>query len=728
MLKKVRLQNFGRHADLTVNFTEGVNAIRGSNEAGKSTVLQAIGYALFGASALSRPIDRVVTYGVPVSKLRVELDFEYLGIEYSLYRAKSGAELTFLGERITGQTEVTKYVEKLFKADAKMAGQLMIAAQKKLAGEMTTGSVGAARLIEALADFDLLDVIKDLIQEHLPSGNTASLEGRIATLTAQAEPTALEDVAPLQEAFQAAAAAHAKAAEAVQDVRSQLTDLRAKDPAKVLAELKAARAAESNLRAKVEDLKARAAVPTPAAPSDAEMDKLIAAHEASKRVTTALVLHTELQAADTTMLWDEPRAALDAEVLAARARLEALSAREAEQAWTNRNIAGSNHIRDLQEAIKLAKMKIIQDNTCAFCQKDLTDVPEVVKINTDAAREIQLLEEQLAAFKATLTLELDALQKKLAEVNSKILEQLEECKALDNVVKVADRLAPLYAKAAEYIELDESVVPAQWKWIGPTSGNTDAAEKRFAAEKARREAEAHRGAVAEAQRQLTAVQGELAEVATQVAALAEKEDEAEMQMSLLADLADKEDTLRLLHTTANVAMVEAQRALQRAEVSNAAVVKAMGLAKEQLAAAHTELAETQANNLLVKKVAAARPTITDKLWNMVLGAASTYLSAMRGEVSAITRADGEFLVNGRPASDLSGSGEDCFGLALRVALTRTFIPTAPFLILDEPAAACSAEREVAMLGQIAALGFDQTIVITHSDLCESFANNLIIIE
>lgn len=51
-LARVRLENFRAHRDTTIDFEDGITAIVGSNESGKSTVLEAIEYALFGTKAI----------------------------------------------------------------------------------------------------------------------------------------------------------------------------------------------------------------------------------------------------------------------------------------------------------------------------------------------------------------------------------------------------------------------------------------------------------------------------------------------------------------------------------------------------------------------------------------------------------------------------------------------------------------------------------------------------
>jgi ABC-type transport system involved in cytochrome bd biosynthesis fused ATPase/permease subunit len=117
--------------------------------------------------------------------------------------------------------------------------------------------------------------------------------------------------------------------------------------------------------------------------------------------------------------------------------------------------------------------------------------------------------------------------------------------------------------------------------------------------------------------------------------------------------------------------------------------------------------------------------IANKLWGSVLAGVGSYFSQIRGERSVVSRTEDGFTVNGSGVAGLSGSTLDALGLAIRLALVKTFMPTVGFISLDEPAAACDEQRELAMLGVIAAAGFDQVILVTHSDAPEALAQNLV---
>ena len=50
-LHQLRLQNFRQHADSVVSFDTGLTGVIGTNGSGKTTILEAIAWALYGNSA-----------------------------------------------------------------------------------------------------------------------------------------------------------------------------------------------------------------------------------------------------------------------------------------------------------------------------------------------------------------------------------------------------------------------------------------------------------------------------------------------------------------------------------------------------------------------------------------------------------------------------------------------------------------------------------------------------
>jgi DNA repair exonuclease SbcCD ATPase subunit len=154
-------------------------------------------------------------------------------------------------------------------------------------------------------------------------------------------------------------------------------------------------------------------------------------------------------------------------------------------------------------------------------------------------------------------------------------------------------------------------------------------------------------------------------------------------------------------------------------------LKQKGTLVEAWAKAKADLASLHFNNNLLKKVRSARPVIADQLWSSVLMAVSTMFSQMRGEKTVVTKDKEGFKANGQCVESLSGSTLDLLGLAIRVALIKTFLPACPFVILDEPAHGCDEDRTTSLLGFLAGAGFQQTIIVTHDDTSEAVADSLI---
>lgn len=723
MIRQVKLTNYRRHADLTVNFTAGINAIRASNEAGKTTVLEAISYCLFGSSALKETLDDVVTYGLSATKLRVDLVFEHLGVVYTMYRAKSGAELTFGKERVTGQKEVTKFIESIFGTSAAMAGKLMIASQSALRGALDDGPTAAGQMIEQLADFDLLDRVVQEVQTQLPVGDTAPTAARINLLREQMS-TELADLTPLQTAAAAAAVTRTTAQQAVTDKESALAELDVDAANQILRDEQALR---TNLEArgrKLDQLRAALAAPAVIGPDVSEIEHMRSIVAGEKNVASALAVKAELVRLPEPAQWDQDLASLEAEIATTAANVELrrnnlIKVRSAvRDSESQRRQEASEHELKRQGLL----LRLIKESSCSLCGKDLKDVPEVVRINAELDSDIQALDLGWARRK-------EILEKGIAEVKADdaaeeiaFLEAQNYLNALQAVLADHNKCEVIFARAGENVTLDTSVVPARWTWVGP-NGNTDSTGvlRRLEAEAVA--ATTDLATRAEQQKQVAALSGEQLVDQGRLDALPlfDAQETLELANKAKAELAPLRATLQQQEQAERAAV----QALAIAKAQNDAAHAARAQLQVQLTAAEAELAEREANNLLIKKVRAARPVITDRLWNMVLASVSQYTSSMRGEPSQISRGDGGFRINGNPVQGLSGSAKDVLGLAIRVALTKVFLPASPFMILDEAAAACDEERENAMLGLLPTLQFDQIILVTHSDLADATADNLI---
>jgi ATPase subunit of ABC transporter with duplicated ATPase domains len=167
------------------------------------------------------------------------------------------------------------------------------------------------------------------------------------------------------------------------------------------------------------------------------------------------------------------------------------------------------------------------------------------------------------------------------------------------------------------------------------------------------------------------------------------------------------------------------RALADQQAAYTRAVEEIKRVSERLGTLQAQLVELEFNNALLKKVRTCRPLLADKLWTLVLAASSSYFSDIRGVKSRVTKTSDGFQIDGHPVSSMSGSTLDALGLAIRVALVRTFLPSSPFLVLDEPSSAMDGDRTGNMLGFLSRAGFQQIILCSHDPLSESVCDNLI---
>jgi len=112
-LHRLQLQNFRQHADSVLTFETGLTGIIGTNGSGKTTILEAIAWALYGNSATRGTRDSIrFSRAAPRSPVRVELDFELAGHRYRIVRRLTDAELYLDGagqpiaNSITGVNEL----------------------------------------------------------------------------------------------------------------------------------------------------------------------------------------------------------------------------------------------------------------------------------------------------------------------------------------------------------------------------------------------------------------------------------------------------------------------------------------------------------------------------------------------------------------------------------------------------------------------------------------------
>lgn len=697
MIKRLKLKNFGCHTDLEVNFGRGMQMIKGVNEAGKSTLLLALVYAFGGARALPKTLVRMVTWGQPEASLRVELDFDHAGQAFSITRHKNGAELRGPGVTASGQDEVTRFVYGLFGITQDMLPKLLLAKQSGLQEALAAGTTST--LIEKLSNVGLIDELINLVQTELPSGNLKPIQALLEAESANLAPVRPSTAALEVEALEAEGKAQAVHSQ-VTACNKELDLLDAAGARRVVDQAAAVRkaldTAEAALRASVATL---AGLPPP----DEEPSRLeqlrrqqATADEAAakqKVLQDAWERFGRLPSGDT--IWEGSLESLKKAGLAAQARAA----------------GAATTLAQIAKDLGVAEGSLVKSGECGFCGKVLDDVPEVIQRN-------QTLQEQIQALTA----------RKVLTTNGQREAQAEGA-ALEGIHAVHQSRETLVAKIPDYLlTADRSTVPHTYTWAGPDMSVPRADfptyKQEIAQEKARLDAVAAANVAREKAR--TAVETHtqtLAQVTAQLGALDVVEAKATLgrAAALAGQVKALQATQRRHEETASQARLSIAMVMRTYDEQERAH-KASLARREDLKATLATMAK---HNTIVSKLRDARPEVARQLWATVEGTISFHFSKIRGVTSVVTRSPEGFLVDGHLIDDHSGSTMDSLGLAIRIGLTKTFLPSCRFMLFDEPAAAANDEREANMLGALAGADYDQIIMVTHSNLADSFADNII---
>ncbi len=707
MITRLSLKNFMKHAELDVTFGSGLQVIRGSNEAGKSSILQGIAYALFGSRALRASFSETVHRGQPESSLKVELTMESSGRVLTFTRSKAGAEVSEAGSVIvTGQTEVSGFASKILGADVQAASRLMMSNQGNLRGSLEQGPKGTAQMIESLADFDLFERLIEAAQSKLLLGNTDALEQKLGDLQAS-----LEGMPPLAEPD-------------LQEARSTLETLQGK-VSSLETSSEALHSTWQTLRSSLQTTQARL---NDFRNAEQHLKEL------QQTLTDAIKRQSDNLARSTTTVTDDMIEAKAADIQAASShaaildlwsKFSALSYPEVFWEGTEQEFKTEvarckvdYHVLKSDEdraynGIVHAKNGIVTQDTCHVCGSSLKDRSDIAEKNKALSDEVERLNAELAV---------------CAE---KVKKQTELIHTYEEVESSALSFKILRQVGGDRISADLNFYPPKLSWVGPTPAQAPpdinklraelkalqedvAAAKIYAnvAREAGAQVELLTSRVKAAEERLESF-GSISEDDVNKAAAAEERASRDWQYVYT----------NLSHTRTHIGNLEVliKQALDEYDQRKSHIEKL----KEEILERKQTLDKIRFNNGLLKKIRSARPIIADKLWNTVLASVSTMFSRMRGVTSIVEKTKEGFSVNGQPVEILSGSTLDILGLAIRTALIKTFLPSCPFIVLDEPGAAMDIDRVGAMLGFVHATGFNQVILVTHDTLAETVADNVI---
>jgi exonuclease SbcC len=213
-INSVRLTNFRQHADTFIEFDGGLTGVIGANGTGKSTILEAIAWALYGTAAARGNRDSIKSIRAPArASVRVELDFELGGHRYRVVRGLTGAELFLdqaaapIANTVTGVTDVLRRrlgmsLEEFFNT--------YFTGQKELSVMAAMGPTERGQFLSRLLGYERLRVAQELARDR----RKAIVAEAIGVKTGMADPEVVRKAVAEASVQLSAAEAQVKTVEA----------------------------------------------------------------------------------------------------------------------------------------------------------------------------------------------------------------------------------------------------------------------------------------------------------------------------------------------------------------------------------------------------------------------------------------------------------------------------------------------------------------------------------
>lgn len=697
MIKSISLKNFRKHRDLTVNFSDGITVVRADNEAGKSSLFEAIMYTLFGIKACRN--SDIATWGESPSSCKVTLVFEVDGREITVTRSPRSAEAITEDRRVSGQNEVSRFCESMLDIKQGIGSKLMFASQGDMRGILEDTGGSSIKLIEQLTGLEDIDTWVDTLQTHFNTGRTEVVEQMLHESNRRLE----EAQAKLSDVGDPTVKANNLKAELTDQYRvlKHKLEVIGAEKEKLSEQYETAQANYNayhdtlyKIRETQANLNALQRLLTASVPEEVDETPFETTVTRLKSQIALAEDYSTLEHYQPDGFFDGSRQNLIDQVLSTGIELE----------------AAMSEVERLSSELKVAKSKMVYSLECPTCHRPWDDLEQ---------REIHNREQEVEI--AELTLQFEAAEAELIKVRE----------VHNRLCKLRDYPVPTIKDGSNWVSDGANVYPPRFVWVGerPTGVSR---QQLVEAEQNLLRAKSQNGLRSSTMTSVAKAMSDQKMLNEQLgglkAGLPDKEPESPTALAVrLQDL--KRDFQEANHT-----FNEVQRKLNDLKAHTAVFYEEYEQAQQQVVQATAEVRQAEEtledyllNNSLLKYLRSAKPHITDKVWQSVCSLTSKYFSMMRGITSSVYKSSNGFEVDGNNVQSLSGSTLDVLGIATRVALLKTFVPSCKMMFLDEPFAACDEQRQSQVLAFLCSTGFEQVVIVTHEDTTEAVADNLIAI-
>jgi exonuclease SbcC len=170
LIERVRLVNFRQHEDTDLVLGAGLTGVIGANGAGKTTIVEGIAWALYGADAARGTRDTIRRRGAPPrAPVRVELEFALGPHRYRVVRTLNNAELFQDGDTASiadSLGAVTEKITRLLGMSREEFFNTYFTGQKQLAIIGAMKPVERAQFLSRVLGYDRLQRAQEMLREQ----------------------------------------------------------------------------------------------------------------------------------------------------------------------------------------------------------------------------------------------------------------------------------------------------------------------------------------------------------------------------------------------------------------------------------------------------------------------------------------------------------------------------------------------------------------------------------
>lgn len=163
MIKSLHLRNYAKHKDLEIDFTTGLTTICGKNGGGKTLIVEAVSFALFGVKELRGSKS---DYSKDMS---VELNIEIKGKTYKIVRTLDNCNIN---EVVVGTTECNKFISSLLGFGPEVYNFSVYAKQAELTRLTDVAPAERKACIDSLIGAEKIDKVVKIIRSRINEAKT----------------------------------------------------------------------------------------------------------------------------------------------------------------------------------------------------------------------------------------------------------------------------------------------------------------------------------------------------------------------------------------------------------------------------------------------------------------------------------------------------------------------------------------------------------------------------